>query len=294
MRFRKAKPQRRQPVADIGRPKPAFSYYAGDTLQTKKDSVKSRKKEERHQVMWKRLRSVPSLTAIGIILVSAVYSTTISTAATVKFAGDQSSYRTLEDYRSSINKILDSSVWNKSKLTINTFKTEKAILANFPELDAVNVALPVIGRRPTIILHARKAAVLVSTRSKVYVLDMTGKVVAESNQLPSIQRDKLLSVDDKSGLELHVGSQAVTTSTITFILNIQAQLRDKKLEITQIVLPVAPNEVDLYIKDLKYFIKTDATGDARMQIGGFLAAKENGTQPVEYMDVRVEEKVFYK
>lgn len=294
MLLRKVKPKGRQPIAQPGKPKAAFSYYAGDTPETKKDSVKSRQKEERNALLWKRLRSVPSLIAISIILGSAVFSTTLSTTANVKFAGDASPYRKPADYREGIGKILASSVWNKSKLTINTSKTEAAILAAFPELDAANVALPVVGRRPTVVVHARAAAMLLTTQTKVFVVDMSGKVVAESTQLASSQRDKLLNVQDKSGLELKVGSQAVTTNTVAFILNVQAQLLDKKLLIAQTVLPITPNEVDFYIKDLRYYIKTDVSGDARLQIGNFIAAKESGAQPSEYMDVRVEEKVFYK
>ena len=294
MLFRKAKPQVRRPSQESGRPKPAFSYYAGDTPQTKKDSVKTRQREERHQAFLRRLRSIPTLIALAIILLSVAYSTTLSTNTNIKFAGDPPPYRTPAEYHLGISKLLGASFWNKSKLTNNTHKTETAILAAYPELDAVNIALPVVGQRPTVTLHARTAAMLLTTQTNSYVLDISGKVVAESAQLPSSQRDMLLTVQDKSGPALHVGSQAVTSNTVIFIQNVQAQLKDKKLSITEVTLPATPNEVDFRIKDINYYIKTDTAGDARIEIGDFLAVKDSGAQPAEYMDVRVEEKVFYK
>lgn len=291
--FKKKKAQGRQSVGQPGRPKAAFSYYSGDTPKTK-DSVRARQHKDNQQEFFKRLRSVPTLIALLIILLSVVYSTTLSTEAIVKFAGDSPTYRTATEYRDGVSKILSTSFWNKSKLTSNTHQTETAILQAFPELDAANVALPVVGRRPTIVVHGRMPALLLTNQAHSYVIDTSGKIVADSTQLVSSVREKLLSVQDQSGLELRVGNQAVTSATVIFILNIQAQLKNKQLAIKEVILPKTPNEVDFRIKDIGYFIKTDSSGDARLQAGDFLAAKGSGITPGEYMDVRVEEKVFYK
>lgn len=280
-------------MAQTGRPKAAFSYYAGDAPPVK-DNLRARKASEQKQVFFKRLRLVPTIIAVTAIGLSVVYSTTLSSVANVKFAGEASPYRNMVEYRTGIEKLLASSLWNKSKLTINTTTTEDAILQAFPELDAANVALPVIGRRPTITVHSRQPALLLTTTTNAYVVDLSGRVVAEASQLLSSQREQLLTVQDRSGLQLDIGSQAVTAGTVTFILNVQAQLAAKKLVIVQATLPTVPNEVDFKLKDLSYYIKTDTTGDPRIEIGDFLAAKDSGVRPAEYMDVRVEEKVFYK
>ena len=113
-------------------------------------------------------------------------------------------------------------------------------------------------------------------------------------QLASSAVTGLLTVQDESGLEVHAGDQAVTSETVNFIDNVRRQLSDKKLAIDRLVLPAIANEVDIYIKGLPYRVKADVSGDARLQIGAFLATKESGVNPGEYMDVRVEEKVFYK
>lgn len=282
----------RRPASEIGRPRPAFSYYAGDVPRV--DNVKNRQRRGHKHLIVTKARLVPSVVAVGVVLFSIVFNTTLTTKPLLKFAGEQSPYRTIDGYTEGVQKILGNAVWNRNKLTVNTHTTEAEILRTFPELDAVNVALPVVGRRPTVTAHVRMPSIILSTLTNAFILDASGKIVADARQLVSSQRDKLQVIEDKSGLVLRPGNQALTAQTVAFILNVQVQLMDKKLAIAQMTLPIVPNEVDVRIKDQAYYIKTDSTGDARIQVGAYLAAKESGIEPSEYMDVRVEEKVFYK
>ena len=291
--FKKQKPQGRQPINQAGKPKPAFSYYAGDN-KPKKDSVRARQASEQRASLFSRLRLVPTIVAISVILVSVVYSTTLSTSPHVTFAGTDSPYRTSDDYRNGITKVLQSSLFNNSKLTLNTSSTNNAILTAYPELDVASVSLPIIGRRPTVTLHVRQPALILTTSTNAYVIDSAGKVVSEASKILSSSREALLTVQDQSGLEVTVGKQALTSQAVTFITAAQAQLKAKQITIVQATLPTTPNEIDFRLKDIGYFVKTDITGDARLQIGSFIAAKDDGIAPGEYMDVRVEEKVFFK
>jgi hypothetical protein len=292
IRKRKAEQRRRTPsVLPINRPK--LKYYNDDAPRTE-NSVRARQVTEHKRTIWRRLRLVPTLVAVGAILLSVAYSTTLTTTPGIIFAGDTSAYHPLSEYKMGITKILDSSFTNKSKLTINTGATQAAIIKAFPELDVATIGLPVIGRRPTITLHVRRPSLILTTKTNAFVIDTTGKVVAESKQLISSITASLLTVQDQSGLVLHVGDQALTSATITFIKNITAQLKAKQLILSGLTLPSGGNEIDVHIKDLNYYIKTDSSGDARIQIGDFIALKDNGTVPAEYVDARVEEKVFYK
>jgi len=291
--LRKQKATGRQPVTQAGRPRAAFSYYAGDAPR-KQDPLKTRARNEQKQAFVKRLRALPTLIAIGAIGLSIVYSTTLSTTPGLKYAGDPSPYHSTAYYKKNIEKVLGSSLWNRSKLTINTGSTEAALLKLYPEFDVATVSLPVVGRRPTVTVHVRQPALLLAASTNVFVIDTSGKVVATAQELLSSTREKLATIKDQSGLKIEPGTQALTTDTVRFILNAQAQFKDKGLLVTEITLPATPNEVDFRIKDTGYFIKTDASGDARLQLGAYLAAREKGLSANEYVDVRVEEKVFYK
>lgn len=105
-------------------------------------------------------------------------------------------------------------------------------------------------------------------------------------------------IQDKSGIEIKLGQQVLPSTTVQFVKQTYDQLAATQLKASGFVLPVSINELDIYIEGLPYFIKTDTSGDARLQIGSFLATKNHlekqGIAPKEYIDVRVEEKVFYK
>lgn len=290
---KKAEPRARLPASG-DRSRPAFSYYAGEKQLRQGDSLRARQANEQHQSFLKKLRLVPTLIALGVILLSVVYSTTLSTNPIVKFVGEMSPYQSRQSYEKGIETILGSSLWNHSKLTLDTAPTEAAITKQFPEFDLATVSIPIIGRRPTVTVHAREPALVLTTKTNSYVLDTTGKIVSQSNQLASGLLANLPTVQDQSGVKLAIGDQALTSATINFINNIRAQLAAKQLTISGLTLPPGGYEIDVHIKDISYYLKTESSGDARLQIGAFLAAKDSGLAPSTYMDVRVEEKVFYK
>lgn len=276
-----------------GRPSATFAYYAGDK-PAKQDSLRARQASEQRQTFFKRLRLVPTLIALVVILLSIVYSTTLSTDPLIKYAGDTSPYRSTVAYREAVRSILGSSFFNRSKLTINVTATKNKLLQTLPEVDAASIALPIIGRRPTVTLHVREPVLLLSTKTNAFIVGTGGKVVAEAKQLPSSVSESLLAAQDQSGLNVRVGDQALSSSTVSFIQNVQAQLAAKQLSISRLTLLPAGYEIDIYVKGQSYYIKTDSSGDARVQIGAFLAVKDSGVKPAEYIDVRVEDKVFYK
>ncbi len=288
---------RRGSVERLSR-RPSFSYYSAENTNKGGQGARLRPQVEERGLRLPSLRSLPTVLALGAILISIVYSTTLSSAPKILFADGTSPYRSTAEYQTEIQKKLRASLLNQSKLTIDTAKIEKEILAHFPELDAARLVLPIIGRRPALTLHVRQPILLMTTKTNALVVDATGKVVSTSQQLLSSEVDALLPVQDESSLELKVGDQAVTTETVAFIHNIGQQLADKKLDIDRLILPAIANELDVYIKGQAYFVKMDVSGDPRAQAGTFLAARnnllENDSSPAEYMDVRVEEKVFYK
>jgi len=293
----KKKPQPRQTALDQARTnRVGFEYYSS-TKGQEQGTKRPRQKQKKQREFNFNLRTIPMI-LITIALIGIVaFSTTLSSSAIVLFAEGESPYRSSEAYKNEVQKLLNDSVWNKSKLTISSGKLEATILETFPELDAARVVLPIVGRRPAVTIHARQPILLLTAGNKVLVIDSSGKAVSEADRLPSSVRDKLLIAQDLSALAPSVGDQALTSEAVAFVHDFTEQLKAKNLQIDKIVFPVVANEADIYIKDTKYFIKTDYSGEARLQSGAFLAAKDTFAskgQPNEYVDVRVEEKVFYK
>jgi hypothetical protein len=63
-------------------------------------------------------------------------------------------------------------------------------------------------------------------------------------------------------------------------------------------LPPKAQELDLRASDQSYYVKFYLGGDAMIQTGQYLAARQKFAQtkqqPGEYLDVRVSGKIFYK
>jgi hypothetical protein len=268
-----------------------FSYYNGEQAPAA-DAVPVRKSRP---PLTRRQKLTIVYGSVAVFLLLCLFCTTLTTGPVVSFVGEGTSpYRTQDVYASSAQELLGASIGSRSKFTINTGSVEKALLDEFPELSAAHISLPIIGRRPNLILAARAPAVILTTSSKALVLDTTGRAVTDVAHLSAAARSNLPSVEDSSTVEVRIGDQAVTSETVTFIRLALAQLKAKDMAVERLSLPAVANELDVRLKGVGYYIKCDISGDARQQIGRYLAVRDSGVSPSEYMDVRVEEKVFYK
>lgn len=271
----------------------SYSYYKSQkhTPNTKPIEID----EPQHS----RLRLLPSIVAILVIVGSIFYAITLSTSPNVKMVQDQISiYRPIEDYERYASEVMSADLTSYTKFTANTTKLKYAIAEHFPEVDGVAVRLPVLGRKPTITLSIRQPSLLLSSSTNLFVLDQSGLAVALARDVDAEQLKGLYNIKDESGLDIEVGDQIVTSETIDFINNLRLQFGDKKLEISELLLPLSANQLDVKLAGTDYYIKMDISGDVRLQAGRYIAVKtelaKQGITPKEYIDVRVEEKVFYK
>jgi hypothetical protein len=242
---------------------------------------------------------VPTFIAVAVIILSVVISLTLTPRPSVTtFADEDSPYRTLDAYAAATEEIMSRYAHSKTKLTIDTQDIERQLLERFPELAAARLRLPVLGRQPSLVLDIHPPALVLSGNGTSFVLDQSGTVVGRLGDMVTAPDNTLPRVQDQSGLTLEVGQQAVTTDTVRFITEIMTQLEAKNLRLAQLTLPSSANQLDIRIQDTPYYIKTDIGGSARLQMGSFFAVKQElegrGEVPSEYIDVRVEEKVFYK
>lgn len=296
--FRRAQeiPRKRpENTTQPGSPKSVFSYYG------KSGPPRSGERTEptaMHTSSKGRGRALPALIVV-VIISSVLLSLTLSTRPSISFVdGQQAVYKNAGEYEAAAQAILSSQLSNQTKLTINTKNVERLMLEKFPELAAAAIRLPVVGRRASLVLELRSPAALLVASSRTYVLDASGQVVSDLQGLSPSARANLPAVVDESGFDLKPGDYAVTSETVNFIVAATAQLKAQNIVVTKLTLPPLANQLNITIKDAPYYIKTDVSGDPRLQIGSFLAVRDKLSAekitPGEYIDVRVEEKVFYK
>lgn len=293
----RAEQGRRRPEGRPVRSRP-FSYYKNSSGEN--SSPRKAEKTVDLSRVGKGVRLIPTLLAVVVIIGSILFSLTLTAHPSVETVNDEPSlYRDPEEYALVAEEIINQSIGNRTKLTINTESIETAILDKFPELDAVVLRLPVLGRKPTLVLGINNPSILLAGNTKTYVLDRSGVAVSGASVLPQQARTGLPVLRDQSGIEITTGKQAVTTDTVTFVMIVLEQLKAKGLTVSELTLPLTgANQLDIHIKGLGYYVKTDLMSDARKQIGSFLAVKDDlegkGVTPRDYIDVRAGEKVFYK
>ena len=205
--------------------------------------------------------------------------------------------RNQQVYTQAVSTLL-SSFSNRNKLTVNTSKVATALEHEFPELETVSVSVPLLGNRPVVTIQPGVPELIFATQSGTYLLDSNGRALVASSQVPNLASLNLPVVNDQSGLSVAVGSIALPQSTVSFISEVIGQLQAKNLTTTSLVLPVGATELQTTLKGEGYVVKYGLYGDAREEVGAYLAVKHyldtNHITPSSYVDVRVAGKAYYK
>ncbi len=283
----------KQPSPPIGG---VFSYHASrskseDGLGREELSMKTTNNRAWHYL--------PSLLAAFGIIFSLLYVLRLDTNPRIILADNTAgiNLHSSNEYRLAGQRILANSWLNHNKLTINTGDVERHLKLQFPELRDAAVTLPLIGHRPVIELAMVQPVLVLASQNGNFAIAPNGKAISavqpNNNTLKSLP-----VITDKSQLKVDIGTFVLPQSEVSFIETLVAQLKAQKVNIESMTLPAAPSELDVKPNGAAYYIKFNTLQDARTQAGTFLAVKQrlesDHITPAEYIDVRVEEKAFYK
>ncbi len=299
--FKKQKPdtnERRRP-ASIN---PAvFSYYARGASPSSQNTGRG---EGAPLSRLKRYRlslgHIPSYVAFSAIVLALGYSCTLQPNPKVILINTPDTvHRDPKAYQAAIQAIWKKSIFSRTKLTVSTVGMKRNIASQFSELADVEVELPLLGRRPTVILTPAKPALQLVSSNGAFYVDSTGKVMARTADLTQNDIHNLPLIRDETGVSAEPGKIILPGTEAAFLAKLHAQLLADSIVPQSITLPSgAANEADVRIAGQSYYIKFSIYLDPRHAVWSYLAAKAkleaDHTVPAEYIDVRVEEKVFYK
>lgn len=278
--------------------KPNFiSYYAN--RQTS-DPVKPKKQQPRMSTTRKiKWRHAPYILAGSVLLVCVLYSTFLNSKVRVLTINrEMNLLREQQVYEAEANDILNSSIWNKNKLTINTVKFEAEMKNRFPELSRAALSLPLLGQRPVVELISEKPVLFLASSNGVYVIDNKGKVNARVNEIKGAGDLNLPTIRDEANIKVEPGKGALSSQDVTFITTVIKQFDHNKTGINSLILPPLASELRIKPEGLNYYVKFSLLTDPRIASGQYFALKKKleseGISPSEYVDARVEEKVYYK
>ncbi len=283
-------------------PAEVFSYHARRSASPSNQRLTNNGQPPQRKLgpgRW--LRLLPTILSLGAIIVSLFYATSLSTKPRLQIngSGNGSILRETTYYEDAAARILEQSILNYNKLTINTTKLAQDLSTRYPELGSVAVIIPLSGHRPVIEVKPAVPVMTLSGNGGIFIVDEQGRALLKTTETTFTSSSVVIPhVIDQSGLELQPGKEVLPLVTINFIRELTIQLQTKGFQIESITLPPLPSELHLRLQGLSYFMKFNTQSSAREQAGTFIAAQEKlkseGTVVGEYIDVRVPEKGFYR
>jgi hypothetical protein len=282
---------------------PVFSYHAnrsvrmGSSARDIEEPARQEMPKPKRMIVW--AKRVPTLAGLVVILVLTVAMLQLSNTPKIKVVGSENQLflRDQSVYEAAASQAFKPFL-NGNKLTVNAGKISADLQKQFPELKVVSVSLPVVGNQPVVYIQPAAPKVILVGKGGMYLLDSDGRALITGNQVADLDSLHIPVVNDQSGLEITPGKVALPKSTISFVTEVVGQMEAKGIKVTALELPAGTNELHMRIEGAGYFIKFNLHGKAREQAGSFLAVKQyfesSGKTPGEYVDVRVENRAYYK
>lgn len=238
------------------------------------------------------------IVAVVCLCLSAVYTTTLQPKAVLRTEKNSVTLRDESAYREYIEKTLSSSVLNKSKLTFDVKKFEKEMVLEFPELSSVSVSIPLISHKPIISIYAQQPSLLMGSEKGVFILNKNGQAIVKASAQQPVEGLTIPLVRDEANIPIELGKGALTSQDVAFITTIVSQFENKKIGIDSLTLPPLASELRVKLTGEKYYIKFSLLTNPRVVSGQYFAARKkfiaDNITPSEYVDSRVEEKIFFK
>jgi len=271
-----------------------FSYYAsrrsaegGDDFDpsSSRVPVASRKR-------WLKLLLIP------VALLFAWNMTISSTPTVVSNTPDAAIL--LQDsavYQDTIRQLLNRYPFERTKLTMDTMKLSEEFRSRHPETGAALIRIPAIGRQLEIELNPSPPTFILANESGRYIVNDLGIAVLPVSEAPSSLRN-LPVVTDDTGVQIAAGKPVLTRANVGFITYVIKELKAKGKNVESLSLPAIANEIDVRLADTPYVVRMNLENEPDQQVGSLLAVfkqmEETGKTPVEYIDLRVEERAYLK
>ncbi|MBX4201547.1 hypothetical protein KW803_01465 [Candidatus Saccharibacteria bacterium] len=266
------------------------TYYKSTKEPAETSPFKKKQTKRSHR---KILFGATDIILVALLLAGLVYSLVLKPQP--KIIASDSSYHSRDVYRSQITPLFNG-VGNRNKISFSETSVIEAIQKKFPEVQSARVELPFFSQEPKVWLNISPPAFRLVSSNQAYIVDTQGVAVAKAEDITNVKG--LATLDDQSGFDNKVGSQVLSSQAVAFIDTVIAQTKKAKVPISTLTLPPLAQELDLRTADQPYYVKFYLGGDALTQSGQLLASRQKFSQtkqvPSQYLDVRVQGKIFYK
>lgn len=215
-----------------------------------------------------------------LIILAIIYLLFYSTIFTIKnIIVDQ-------DLPTSINEHLEN-IKGKNIILIKSAEIKEDLLKKFPELIDINI---IRGLPDTIKVsyNERKPEIIWQSAGRYFIVDEDGFAFREiqgATDLPLVK--------DNNDLAINMGQQVASANFINFITELKPKLKEQ-VEINRFEVNETTFQLDaIMVSGLRLKFDTTRSVDSQLSdLKKFLADRTNEAE--EYIDLRVEGKIFYK
>lgn len=145
----------------------------------------------------------------------------------------------------------------------------------------------------TVKVEERTPGMIWATGEQRYLIDSEGVVVGAAGQGST----SLATVVDSTNLSVKVGDRVVASSFISYIAELRTLMPATKLGIKSLQVPETTTEV-FVTTDRGYVVKFDTTRSAASGVQALVRVQAElarvGKTPAEYIDLRIENRAYYK
>lgn len=175
---------------------------------------------------------------------------------------------------------------------LDTRALRRDILATQPQLADVAIRRQWPSRLDLVVTE-RQPNLIWSTAGKSYLLDGQGVIITPAGG----DNPKLVTVEDTTGLTVRLGQKVVPASFVAFCAVLINQVPAQTgLAIKGLQVPETTSEV--YLMTPTYYIKFDTTRSATSEVGDLVRVlaelKRENKSPAQYIDLRIENRAYYK
>lgn len=286
-----------------GRSRPSFiSYHASRQNLATSSTTATRQAVAATGGAQTSVTRNPLHVALAVLVALVVlYSLTLSSTPefTVRNPSGLPRLRPIADYENETRAILNESIMNMTKLTLDPAEVAKKVQDRHPELESVEVVLPFFGRTPKVEAVTARPVLQLVTSDDNYLINSKGRAVMRVDQAPKSIKDlNLPLIQDQADLDIAEGKGVLSIQDVKFITTLLQQFKSRELTPTSIELPPLATELHVRVSGKPYYIKFSLLTDARVAAGQYFALDsklaKDSVMPKEYIDSRIEGKIYYK
>lgn len=254
----------------------------------KPSKVKNKKKTS----SYKKIFKITLYSTIFLLLIYALTASPLLRIKKIQITGQQTLNE--ENIREQVQGIVDSSLLNQNMLLVSTDQINKQL-----KINNYQVAKAEVSRIPfntiKVTITEQKPSILWKSNGVLSILTEDGRAYAgePNDELKA----SLPTVVDATNLPAKAGEKVVAESFMKFVNTINTTLPTKGVKVTQYEVQETTTEIFVVTQD-GYRLRFDTTRPAQEQITDLETVldslKKQGKKPAEYIDLRINGKVFYK